>query len=126
MTRRMTLPAALLAAALAAGPAAAQMSYGKAPRLNKEPDLPAGVGVEQKLGAIRAYRSQFDDERFERVKHFVTSTNGYHGFRCGFKFGELFALPHPVGAPDLVTLVHGSKPTTPPDVPVGQGHLPMG
>jgi bacillithiol biosynthesis deacetylase BshB1 len=82
--------------------------------------------IEQKLEAIRVYKSQFDDERFERVKHFVTSTNGYHGFRCGFKYGELFALPHPVGAPDLVAVVHGSKPTTPPDVPVGKGHLPMG
>ena len=36
------------------------------------------------------------------------------------------ALPHPVGASDLMTLVRGSKPTTPPDVPVGKGHLPMG
>jgi bacillithiol biosynthesis deacetylase BshB1 len=82
--------------------------------------------IEQKLAAVETYRSQFDAERFERVKHFITSTNGYHGFRCGFKYGELFALPHPVGAPDLVALVHGSKPVTPPDVPVGQGHLPMG
>ena len=39
---------------------------------------------------------------------------------------RVLSLPHPVGAPDLVTLVHGSKPTAPPDVPVGQGHLPMG
>ncbi|MBN9517986.1 PIG-L family deacetylase [bacterium] len=82
--------------------------------------------IEQKFEAIRAYESQFDAERFERVKHMVGSANGYAGARCGFRYGELFALPHPVGAPDLVTLVHGSKPTTPPDVPVGQGHLPMG
>lgn len=51
MLRRLTPPAALLAALLAAAPAAAQMSYGKAPRLNKEPELPPGVGLEQKLGA---------------------------------------------------------------------------
>ncbi|MBA4062995.1 MAG: hypothetical protein C0501_04675 [Isosphaera sp.] len=82
--------------------------------------------IEQKMEAIRAYRSQFDDERFARVRHMVGSANGYHGARCGFRYGELFALPHPVGAPDLVALVHGSKPTAPPDVPVGQGHLPMG
>lgn len=82
--------------------------------------------IDQKLEAIRVYESQFDPERFDRVKHFVTSTAGYHGFRCGFKYGELFALPHPVGAPDLVQVVHGSKPTTPPDIPVGKGHLPMG
>lgn len=82
--------------------------------------------IEQKFESIRAYASQFDAERFARVKHMVGSANGYHGARCGFQYGEMFALPHPVGAPDLVTLVHGSKPTTPPDVPVGQGHLPMG
>lgn len=83
--------------------------------------------IDQKLEAIRAYASQFDPERFERVKHFVTSTNGYHGFRCGFKYGELFALPHPVGTPDLMQTVLGTKPTAPPpDVPPGKGHLPMG
>lgn len=82
--------------------------------------------MEQKLKAIEAYRSQFDEVRFARVKHMVTSANGFHGSRCGFTYGELFALPHPVGASDLVAVVHGSKPTVPPDVPVGQGHLPMG
>jgi protein SCO1/2 len=46
----MILFAVLLAAIVAAPPAAAQMSYGKAPRLSQEPDLPAGVGVDQKIG----------------------------------------------------------------------------
>ena len=82
--------------------------------------------IDQKMEAIRAYASQFDPERFERIKHMIGSANGYHGSRCGFKYGELFALPHPVGSPDLVTTVYGSKPTAPPDVPVGAGHLPMG
>ena len=82
--------------------------------------------IDQKLEAIRVYESQFDQERFERVKHMVASASGYQGMRCGFRYGELFALPHPVGAPDLVGIVHGSKPTAPPDVPVGKGHLPMG
>ena len=82
--------------------------------------------IDQKMEAIRAYASQFDPERFERIKHMIGSANGYHGSRCGFKYGELFALPHPVGSPDLVTTVYGSKPTAPPDMPVGAGHLPMG
>ena len=82
--------------------------------------------IDQKMEAIRTYASQFDPERFERIKHMIGSANGYHGSRCGFKYGELFALPHPVGSPDLVTTVYGSKPTAPPDVPVGAGHLPMG
>ena len=81
---------------------------------------------EQKLEAIRAYASQFDLERFDRVRHMVSSANGFHGGRCGFGYGELFALPHPVGAPDLVSLVHGTKPTPPPHVSIGQGHPPMG
>ncbi|HSQ55379.1 MAG TPA: PIG-L family deacetylase [Gemmata sp.] len=70
--------------------------------------------MDQKLAAVKSYHSQFDDERFERVKHYIVSTNGYHGYRCGFKYGELFALPHPVGTSDLVAAVHGSKPTPPP------------
>ena len=82
--------------------------------------------IDQKLEAVRAYKSQFDEERFVRVKHMITSANGYHGGRCGFRYGELFALPHPVGSPDLVATVCGSKPTVPPDVSIGKGHLPMG
>lgn len=51
LARRLTLPVALLVALAAVRPAAAQMSYGKAPRPPQNPDLPAGVRVEQKLGA---------------------------------------------------------------------------
>jgi bacillithiol biosynthesis deacetylase BshB1 len=64
---------------------------------------------EQKLESIRCYRSQFDDERFAKVRHLLAGVNAYHGSRCGYKYGELFTLPHPVGAADLVTLVHGGK-----------------
>jgi N-acetylglucosamine malate deacetylase 1 len=65
--------------------------------------------IDQKFAAVKAYASQFDAARFTRVEHMLRSTNGYHGARCGYLFGELFALPTPVGAPDLVQLVHGSK-----------------
>lgn len=81
--------------------------------------------MEQKLEAIRAYESQFDGERFERVKHMVNSANGYMGARCGYRYGELFALPTPVGSPDLMATVSGSKPIPPPHSSIG-GHLPMG
>ncbi|MBN2447585.1 MAG: PIG-L family deacetylase [Phycisphaerae bacterium] len=50
---------------------------------------------EQKLAAISAYRSQFDEARLEKVLHRVRSIDGAEGTRCGFKYGELFALPHP-------------------------------
>jgi bacillithiol biosynthesis deacetylase BshB1 len=64
---------------------------------------------EQKLQAIRCYASQFDEPRFERVRHFVSGHNISTGSRCGFRYGELFALPHPVGATDLHALVMGGQ-----------------
>jgi hypothetical protein len=37
----------------------------------------------------------------------------------------VFALPHPVGADDLVKLVHGGKGSLAPVVLPGRDHLPM-
>ena len=79
----------------------------------------------QKLEAIRAYESQFDESRFERVKHYVTCANGFTGGRCGFLYGEMFALPHPVGGEDLFKLVHGGKGSFAPVQLPGKDHLPM-
>lgn len=81
--------------------------------------------MEQKLKAIQAYESQFDESRFQKVHHYVSCYNGYQGGRCGFLYGELFALPHPVGAEDLVKLVHGGKGSPAPVQLPGQDHLPM-
>lgn len=64
---------------------------------------------EQKLEAIRCYRSQFDEDRYAKVRHFVSGTNIALGARCGFTYGEQFVLPTPVGAVDLFTLVMGIK-----------------
>ena len=81
---------------------------------------------DQKMTAIEAYESQFDPERMAKVRHFVGSANGYHGARCGFMYGELFALPHPVPADNLFTLIMGGKgPIAPVQLP-GVDHLPMG
>ena len=74
---------------------------------------------EQKLAAVRCYASQFDAARFDKVSHFVTGHAIANGSRCGFAYGELFALPHPVGASDLHALVHGGK-GTPAPVPLPQ------
>jgi N-acetylglucosamine malate deacetylase 1 len=79
---------------------------------------------EQKLEVIRCYESQFDAARFEMLKHFISGQAAADGARCGFKYGERFALPHPVGASDLVRLVRGAT-DGPPSKP-GQGHLPLG
>ena len=81
---------------------------------------------EQKMRAIACYASQFDEERFAKVRHFVSGWNAYTGARCGFSYGELFALPHPVGASDLTALVLGGKGSPAPVLLPGQGHLPMG
>jgi bacillithiol biosynthesis deacetylase BshB1 len=64
---------------------------------------------EQKLAAIGCYRSQFDENRFDRIKHTITAYNATQGSRCGFTYGELFALPQPVGGEDLLSLVCGAK-----------------
>jgi bacillithiol biosynthesis deacetylase BshB1 len=73
---------------------------------------------EQKMRAVACYESQFDGERFARVKHFVSGHNVSIGSRCGFAYGELFALPQPVGTGDLFALVTGSKSSTPAPVPL--------
>jgi LmbE family N-acetylglucosaminyl deacetylase len=77
---------------------------------------------EQKLEAVRCYESQFDGDRANRLRHFLSGYNIFAGGRCGFAYGESFALPTPIGASDLVALVHGGKgspvpvqlPGTPP------------
>lgn len=76
---------------------------------------------DQKLAAIRCYESQFDPGRFEKAKHFVTGFNIAYGARCGFLYGEFFALPTPVGGSDLLTLVTGAKGSPAPVVLPEQG-----
>lgn len=80
----------------------------------------------QKIEAVKAYESQFDATRFDKVKHFLTGTNVYYGARCGFAYGELFAIPTPVGCDDLYKLVHGGKGAPAPVQLPGKDHLPMG
>jgi N-acetylglucosamine malate deacetylase 1 len=80
--------------------------------------------LDLKLEAIRCYASQFDAVRFEMVKHFVAGQAAAQGARCGFRYGELFALPHPAGTADLVALVRGAAGA--PSPKPGAGHLPMG
>jgi bacillithiol biosynthesis deacetylase BshB1 len=77
--------------------------------------------IDQKIAAVRAYESQFDPARFARVEHMIRSANGFHGARCGFMYGELFALPTPVGAPDLVQVVNGGKGSLAPVPPSAAG-----
>ena len=82
--------------------------------------------IEQKMAAIACYRSQFDEARLARVRHFITGASVYHGSRCGFMHGEFFALPHPIGNSDLITVVLGGKGSPAPVQLPGKDHLPMG
>jgi bacillithiol biosynthesis deacetylase BshB1 len=81
---------------------------------------------EQKMRAVQCYASQFDAERFERLEHGVRGNNIATGSRCGFAYGELFALPMPIGASDLVSVVSGAKAASPAPVPLpGQPPPPL-
>jgi len=73
---------------------------------------------EQKMSAVHCYQSQFDEPRFARMRHFVGGYNASIGGRCGFAYGELFALPQPVGGDNLFTLVTGAKGSSPAPVPL--------
>jgi bacillithiol biosynthesis deacetylase BshB1 len=81
---------------------------------------------EQKMAAIRCYESQFDAERFERLKHYITGQAASVGGRCGFRYGEFFALPVPVGTANLMTTIQGSKGSPAPVQLPGKDHLPFG
>jgi len=61
--------------------------------------------IQKKLAAIQCYASQFEDERFERLKHYVLSTAGVEGAQCGYRYGELYALPRPIGTKDMANLL---------------------
>jgi bacillithiol biosynthesis deacetylase BshB1 len=75
---------------------------------------------EQKMQAVGCYKSQFDETRMARVRHFLSGYNISTGGRCGFAYGEQFALPHPLGAADLFALVQGGKGTPAPAAMPGQ------
>jgi N-acetylglucosamine malate deacetylase 1 len=80
---------------------------------------------EQKMEAIRCYASQFDESRFAKVRHFVSGVNISAGARCGFAYGEAFALPTVIGTSDLHSLVMGGKATAAPVSLPGQPAPPL-
>jgi len=82
--------------------------------------------MDQKIAAIRCYESQFDKQRLEKVEHWIRGLNAFHGGACGYRYGEFFAMPTPIGGQDLISIVSGSKGSPAPvDLP-GKSHLPMG
>ena len=61
--------------------------------------------MDQKIEAIRCYESQFDKQRFARLEHYVRHTAGAEGIGVGVRYGELYALPRPLGVTDMVSLL---------------------
>jgi bacillithiol biosynthesis deacetylase BshB1 len=81
---------------------------------------------ETKVQAIRCYESQFDGDRFSKLHHFLSAQNAAIGGRCGFRYGELFHLPVPVGSGDLAATVKAGKGSPAPVQLPGKDHLPFG
>lgn len=75
--------------------------------------------MDQKVEAIQCYASQFDTKRFAGLEHYVRSTAGAEGGTVGVRFGELYALPRPLGVTDMVSLLGEWK--IPPPFPTGPG-----
>lgn len=81
--------------------------------------------MEQKMAAVMAYQSQFDESRSKKVAHFLNGWNAWQGSRCGFTYGEMFALPQPIATTDLVSLVSAGGSLLSVQNP-GKDHLPLG
>lgn len=76
---------------------------------------------ERKLAAISCYRSQFDDQRLARLLHRIRGIDAAEGSRCGFEYGELFALPHPMPQRDPLASFRDLAPWVPPNYPPRSG-----
>lgn len=57
--------------------------------------------IEQKIASVSCYASQFPPGRLENLIHYIRSVAGYEGAACGYKYGELLAVPRPIGVTDL-------------------------
>lgn len=73
--------------------------------------------IEQKIEAVRCYASQFDRERFARVEQVIRNLAGYEGMAAGYRWGEAYYLPRPLGVSDMMQALT-AWPTPPPFDPV--------
>ena len=80
-------------------------------------DITETIG--QKIEAVRCYHSQFDEKRIEGLEHYIRSGAGMEGMAAGFRYGELFALPRPMGVTDMVATL-GEWGIPPPFVPAAR------
>lgn len=61
--------------------------------------------MDQKMEAIRCYRSQFDGQRLAGLEHYVRSACGMEGTGAGVRYGELYALPRTLLVADPIALL---------------------
>jgi LmbE family N-acetylglucosaminyl deacetylase len=61
--------------------------------------------IQKKLDAVKCYASQFDGDRYGRVAHYIRCLAGTEGGPCGYVYGELFAMPRPLGVKDMMRLL---------------------
>ena len=69
--------------------------------------------LDRKIAAVKCYASQFEGSRFEGVEHFIRSSAGYEGMSAGYRYGESYYLPRPLGVTDLMQPLT-AWPTPPP------------
>ncbi len=93
--------------------------YRPIPRAAEPHNFPAQVVVdvtetiELKLKAVARYESQFKAERLANLRHYILSVAGSEGSACGYTYGEVYAIPRPLGVGDLMSLFQ-EWPVPPP------------
>jgi len=76
---------------------------------------------EKKIAAISCYKSQFDETRLARLLHRIRAIDAADGARCGFEYGEMYALPHAVPMVDPLKHFTDFKPWSHPSYPPRSG-----
>ncbi|MHC4441651.1 MAG: PIG-L family deacetylase [Planctomycetota bacterium] len=61
--------------------------------------------MEKKIEALRCYESQFPGQRIDRLINHLQSIAGAEGGRCGYRYGEFYALPRPIGTQNMIDLL---------------------
>ncbi len=65
--------------------------------------------IEQKIAAVECYKSQFDENRFDGLRHWLTCNAGAEGGAAGVRYGETYALPRPLLVTDMVGMLGDYK-----------------
>lgn len=61
--------------------------------------------IDRKIAAVSCYKSQFDESRIERLVQYIRGNAAADGSAAGFTYGEMYALPRPIGVTDMVAML---------------------